>query len=71
MFVLRNPASGGSATWVEVPARELVPGDLVQIKEGMHVCSDCVLVRGNAVVNESSLTGQLLKKLLIRSERRF
>ena len=46
------------ADWVEVPARDVVPGDLIRVREGEHICCDCVVVRGNVVVNESSLTGE-------------
>ncbi|KAI9474455.1 hypothetical protein LPJ78_002113 [Coemansia sp. RSA 989] len=44
--------------WAEVSSRELVPGDVIQIKSGMHLSCDCILISGNAVMNQSSLTGE-------------
>jgi Ca2+-transporting ATPase len=42
-----------------IPARELVPGDLVLVAEGGRVQADSVLVRGDALeVDESALTGE-------------
>jgi len=45
---------------VELSSKELVPGDLVLLPTtgGYTVESDCVLVEGSAVVNESMLTGE-------------
>ncbi|KAJ2454264.1 hypothetical protein EV183_001630 [Coemansia sp. RSA 2336] len=45
-------------TWSEVSSRELVPGDVIQIKSGMHLSCDCILISGNTVMNQSSLTGE-------------
>src|SRR5512138_2084836 len=42
-----------------IPAREVVPGDLVVVVEGVRVPADAVLVQGNALeVDESTLTGE-------------
>jgi H+-transporting ATPase len=48
-------------TWQEIPARELVPGDLVHIRLGDIVPADAVLGKGNyLLVDESALTGESL-----------
>jgi H+-transporting ATPase len=48
-------------TWQEIPARELVPGDLVHIRLGDIVPADAVLGEGNyLLVDESALTGESL-----------
>jgi len=50
--------------WLVVPARELVPGDLVRVRAGDFVSADVKIVEGGAEVDQSSLTGesQLLEK---------
>lgn len=48
-------------TWQEIPARELVPGDLVHIRLGDIVPADAILGKGNYLsVDESALTGESL-----------
>jgi H+-transporting ATPase len=48
-------------TWQEIPARELVPGDLVHIRLGDIVPADAVLGKGKyLLVDESALTGESL-----------
>jgi H+-transporting ATPase len=48
-------------TWQEIPARELVPGDLVHIRLGDIVPADAVLGTGKyLLVDESALTGESL-----------
>jgi len=48
-------------TWQEIPARELVPGDLVHIRLGDIVPADAVLGSGKyLLVDESALTGESL-----------
>jgi H+-transporting ATPase len=51
-------------SWLIVPARELVPGDLVRVRAGDFVSADVKIVEGGAEVDQSSLTGesQLLEK---------
>ena len=47
----------GVSRWI--PARELVPGDLVLVAEGTRVPADALLVEGDALqVDESALTGE-------------
>ena len=48
-------------TWQEIPARELVPGDIVHIRLGDIVPADCFLGSGKyLLVDESALTGESL-----------
>ncbi len=48
-------------TWQELPARELVPGDLVHIRLGDIVPADAVLSTGKyLLLDESALTGESL-----------
>lgn len=48
-------------TWTEVPARELVPGDLVEVRPGSYFPADGLLVAGSGLqCDESSLTGESL-----------
>ena len=37
---------------------ELIPGDVIQIKNGMKLTCDCVINRGSVMMNEASLTGE-------------
>ncbi|HJP68336.1 MAG TPA: HAD-IC family P-type ATPase, partial [Sphingomicrobium sp.] len=47
----------GARRWI--PARELVPGDLVLISEGARVPADAILIDGDSLeVDESTLTGE-------------
>lgn len=48
-------------TWVTLPSRELVPGDVIHVKLGDIVPADARLFSGdNVEVDESSLTGESL-----------
>ncbi len=48
-------------TWQEIPARELVPGDLIHIRLGDIVPADAILGTGKfLLVDESALTGESL-----------
>ena len=50
-----------NGAWREVPARELVPGDLVRLRLGDIVPADVHLLQGDAVeVDQSALTGESL-----------
>src|SRR5688572_6282659 len=45
--------------WVELDARELVPGDVIAVAEGDRVPADALLREGSAItVDESALTGE-------------
>jgi len=48
-------------TWQEIPARELVPGDIVHIRLGDIVPADAILGNGKyLLLDESALTGESL-----------
>jgi H+-transporting ATPase len=44
--------------WVDLPAAELVPGDIVQISLGEVVPADVTLLGGSLLVDQSMLTGE-------------
>lgn len=47
--------------WTEVPARELVPGDIVRVRLGDIIPADIKLTDGDYLqVDESALTGESL-----------
>ena len=54
--------------WKALPSTELLPSDLVSLKrqpgnESTLVPADCLLLRGRAVVNESTLTGESVPQM--------
>ena len=44
--------------WTFKSAHNLVPGDVILIHTNQIVPADCVLLSGEVLVNESSLTGE-------------
>ncbi|MGC9171920.1 plasma-membrane proton-efflux P-type ATPase [Caldisericum sp.] len=46
----------------EIPARELVPGDVIKIVMGDIVPADCKIIEGNLLVDQSILTGESIPK---------
>ncbi|KAJ2780635.1 hypothetical protein H4R18_003339 [Coemansia javaensis] len=46
--------------WAPVDSADLVPGDVVALRPGMELMCDGALVCGEAVVDESSLTGEAM-----------
>ncbi|KAI9502156.1 hypothetical protein BX070DRAFT_214319 [Coemansia spiralis] len=46
--------------WSKISTKDLVPGDVIEVVSGSHVSCDCILLSGNAIMNESSLTGEPL-----------
>lgn len=46
--------------WVEISSKELVPGDLIKLKEGVIMPADVILTKGMCLVDESMLTGESL-----------
>ncbi|KAJ2355843.1 hypothetical protein GGF43_002444, partial [Coemansia sp. RSA 2618] len=56
--------------WLDLSSRDIVPGDVVQVRPGMQMSCDCILIAGNAVMNESSLTGEALpiRKFPLRND---
>lgn len=45
-------------TWTLVPARMLVPGDVVRVRNGDFVPADLQLIDGNLKIDQSALTGE-------------
>jgi H+-transporting ATPase len=46
--------------WIMIPARELVPGDVVRARAGDFVPADVEVAEGNVEVDQSALTGESL-----------
>jgi H+-transporting ATPase len=46
------------STWQVVPARELVPGDIVRVRAGDVIPADAKLISGAVSVDQSALTGE-------------
>ncbi len=46
------------STWQVIPARELVPGDVVRVRPGDIVPADVKLITGTLSVDQSALTGE-------------
>jgi len=44
--------------WKTIPARELVPGDVIRIRTGDFIPADIKLVEGELKINQSALTGE-------------
>ena len=50
-----------SGTWQQFPARELVPGDVIQLRLGDIVPADAMILSGDSIqVDQSALTGESL-----------
>jgi len=46
------------ATWQVIPARELVPGDIVRVRPGDIIPADVKLLTGTMSIDQSALTGE-------------
>ena len=46
------------ATWQIIPARELVPGDIIRLRSGDIIPADIKLLTGELSVDQSTLTGE-------------
>src|SRR5437867_843916 len=44
--------------WINVPARELVRGDMIRLRPGDFVPADTKIVRGNLWMDQSAITGE-------------
>lgn len=59
-----------NGTWVDLEARELVPGDVVKIKGGFQIPADTILFKSNEMkVNNASLTGEAEELLRVPEEQ--
>jgi cation-transporting P-type ATPase 13A2 len=43
---------------ITINSRELIPGDIVQLKENSRLTCDLILIKGNCVVEEAVITGE-------------
>ena len=43
---------------IEINSKDIVPGDLIEVKNNWSVPCDCILINGSCIVNESMLTGE-------------
>ncbi|KAJ1968534.1 hypothetical protein H4R35_006400, partial [Dimargaris xerosporica] len=59
--------------WRLLATTELVPGDVFEVTDGQVVPCDAVVLAGNVIVNESSLTGEPLpvRKFAIRDDNTY
>ena len=46
------------STWKVIPAREIVPGDIVRVRPGDVIPADIKLLTGSLTVDQSALTGE-------------
>jgi H+-transporting ATPase len=55
-----------NGNWSLIPARELVPGDVIRLRAGDFIPADIKVAEGNVEVDQSSLTGesQMVEKLV-------
>jgi len=51
------------AEFVSMSSVDLVPGDIIEIPNGLKMPCDCVLLSGTAIVNEAMLTGESIPVL--------
>ena len=50
-----------SGNWIQIPAKELVPGDMIKLRIGDVVPADAMLLEGDPIeVDQSALTGESL-----------
>jgi len=47
--------------WLIIPARELVCGDIVRVRNGDFVPADIKIIQGNIWINQAALTGESLE----------
>lgn len=57
--------------WITLPSGELVPGDVFQVRSETPVPCDAVLLTGEAIVDESMLTGEAMpiRKLPLKDDQ--
>ncbi|PIN94568.1 hypothetical protein COU53_03090 [Candidatus Pacearchaeota archaeon CG10_big_fil_rev_8_21_14_0_10_30_48] len=59
---------------IEIPSREIVPGDILILRTGEKIPADCLILEAKELrVNEAVLTGesQEIKKIETKSERDY
>jgi len=67
----RNPTEPGKYHEEEIASEDLVPGDIIAVKNMSIMQCDAVLINGNVIVNESMLTGESVPvtKIALTSSR--
>jgi Cu+-exporting ATPase len=63
-----NTTGDGNEELVLVAAKDLQPGDLIQINEGDSIPGDCRILSGTALVDESMLTGESIPRQRTQGE---
>lgn len=58
-----NGKKDKSAEFIKMSSTNLVPGDIIEIPNGLKMPCDCVLLSGSAIVNEAMLTGESIPVL--------
>lgn len=53
--VLRN------GIWALLPAKNLVPGDIVRVRSGDYIPADIKVIKGNVWINQAAITGESLE----------
>jgi H+-transporting ATPase len=47
-----------TTVWLQLPARELVPGDIIRLRVGDLISADAQIIEGDLSVDQSSITGE-------------
>lgn len=66
--------TNGQITQQELSSRELIPGDMFEVKIGEQMTCDAILMQGQALIDEAALTGEsvpMIKTQLPDSEADF
>ena len=45
-------------TVLEIPVKDVVLGEILELKNGQQICADCIVRQGSCQVNESLVTGE-------------
>lgn len=48
----------GEGRWIEISSLNLVPGDIIETKQGLKLPWDAIMLHGESVINEAMLTGE-------------
>ncbi|CAD7940477.1 unnamed protein product [Amoebophrya sp. A25] len=54
----KGPATNSKCAFFELNSEDLLPGDIIEIRDGMIVPCEVLLVHGNVMMDESQLTGE-------------
>ena len=56
------------AAWRDLPAKELVPGDVIRVRTGDFVPADAKILQGDLEVDQSTLTGEALPRRAVAGD---